>query len=344
MKYGFLLEDFTKTNTIPVFRTESQDRMLKSAQNFALGFFGWPLDGQYQEVVTIEAKGFNNTMAPYMTCNNAGDPAKSDRGQYYVMKWANKYLQDAQRRLSKHVAGYDLSIEDVYTMQETCAYETVALGYSAFCPLFTMEEWEAFDYSLDLNFWYNSAFGSPLARALGMGWVKELLARLSGNPISVHDSSTNSTLDDDPRTFPLNQSLYVDATHEVVVLYILTALGLDNFAKQGPLPPDQIPKNRTFKTSELSPFATNVQFQLLTCSASGPTVPQIRIIVNDGVVPLTSIEGCGEDADGLCDLSAFIKTQQKRVEETDWSWSCDGDWEVPEGDEWDTVTGEPPAR
>lgn len=33
-----------------------------------------------------------------------------------------------------------------------------------------------------------------------------------------HNSSTNATLDNDERTFPLGQSLYVDATHEVVVL------------------------------------------------------------------------------------------------------------------------------
>jgi hypothetical protein len=48
LKYGFLLEDFTAQNKLPVFRTESQDRMLASAVNFALGFFGWPLDGKYE--------------------------------------------------------------------------------------------------------------------------------------------------------------------------------------------------------------------------------------------------------------------------------------------------------
>lgn len=57
MKYGFLLKNFTESNTIPVFRTESQDRMLASAMNFAIGFFGWPLDGQYQQSITIEADG-----------------------------------------------------------------------------------------------------------------------------------------------------------------------------------------------------------------------------------------------------------------------------------------------
>lgn len=31
--------------------------MLASAQNFALGFFGWPLEGKYHELVTIESPG-----------------------------------------------------------------------------------------------------------------------------------------------------------------------------------------------------------------------------------------------------------------------------------------------
>ena len=31
--------------------------------------------------------------------------------------------------------------------------QTVALGYSAFCGLFTEEEWEGFEYALDLYFW-----------------------------------------------------------------------------------------------------------------------------------------------------------------------------------------------
>ena len=65
---------------------------------------------------------------------------------------------------------------------------------------------------------YGSAFGDPVARVQGVGWVKELIARLTHTPIKEHNSSTNSTLDDDPITFPLNQSLYVDATHEVIVL------------------------------------------------------------------------------------------------------------------------------
>ena len=65
---------------------------------------------------------------------------------------------------------------------------------------------------------YDSGFGYPFARALGIGYIQEMVARLTHTPIETHNSSTNSTLDDNPITFPLDHNLYVDATHEVVVL------------------------------------------------------------------------------------------------------------------------------
>ncbi|RDX45602.1 phytase [Lentinus brumalis] len=343
MKYGFLLKNFTETNTLPVFRTESQDRMLSSALNFALGFFGPSLDGQYQQLITIEAHGFNNTLAPSKTCPNGRDHTKGERATPFVREWGNVYLQAALKRLQPQIGGLDLRIEDVYSMQQLCAYETVAIGYSKFCELFTEDEWLGFDYSLDLNFWYNSAFGSPTARAMGIGYVQELLARLTHTPISVHNSSTNGTLDDDPATFPLGQSLYVDATHDTVVLNVLTALNLSNFAADGPLPSDHIPKDRAFKASHLAPFATNMQFQLLSCDYTQE--PQIRIILNDGVVPLDSVRGCpADEPHGLCPVPTFVEAIRAIVSKTDWAWACLGDWEVPEGHGWNTTTGEPPLR
>ncbi|TCD62276.1 hypothetical protein EIP91_007115 [Steccherinum ochraceum] len=342
IKYGYLLKNFTETNTLPVFRTESQDRMLASAQNFAIGFFGYPFEDQYQQSVTIEADGYNNTLSPYKTCPNASSKKRASRSLHYVRQWADIYLANAHARLAPLMEGYDLSVEDVYTFQQMCAYETVAIGYSSFCGLFTEEEWKGFDYSLDLFFWYDSAFGSPVARVQGIGYVQELLARLTHTPIPVHNSSTNATLNDSPITFPLDHSLYVDATHEVVVLNIITALNLTNFAADGPLPADHVPKHRSFKVSHLAPFATNVQFQLLSCSSLSE--PQIRIVINDGVTPLTSIRGCPEQKDGMCPLSTFIDAQREMVKTTDWEWGCHGDWDVPAGPAWNTTTGYPPER
>ncbi|KAH9483581.1 3-phytase A [Psilocybe cubensis] len=342
IKYGFLLQNFTEKNTLPVFRTESQDRMLASAQNFAVGFFGYPLDGQYQQSITIEEDGFNNTLSPYKTCPNAKIIHKSERGQWYIKRWANIYLKEAQKRLQKQLHGIDLTIEETYMMQQLCPYETVALGYSKFCELFTEEEWEGFNYALDLQFWYGSAFGSPVARVQGIGYVQEMVARLTNTPIQTHNSSTNATLNDNPITFPLGQSLYVDATHEVVVLNIITALNLTSFAGSGPLPYTHMDPNRTFRVSELAPFATNVQFQLLECTSTPGQ--QIRVIINDGVVPLTGIRGCPEQKDGMCPVDTFVAAQKEIIKEVDWLYDCHGDWTVPEGTEWETVIGSPPKR
>lgn len=37
----------------------------------------------------------------------------------------------------------------------------------------------------DLNFWYGDSFGSPVGRALGIGYVQELVARLTKTPIQT---------------------------------------------------------------------------------------------------------------------------------------------------------------
>lgn len=47
--------------------------------------------------------------------------------------------------------------------------------------------------------------------------MQELVSRLTQTPIETHNSSTNATLHN-AVTFPFGHSLYVDATHEVVVL------------------------------------------------------------------------------------------------------------------------------
>ncbi|THU80110.1 phosphoglycerate mutase-like protein [Dendrothele bispora CBS 962.96] len=340
LKYGFLLNNFTETNALPVFRTESQDRMLNSAMNFAIGFFGYPFQEQYQQSITIEASGFNNTLAPYETCPNARRMPFRARADWYVERWAEIYLKDANARIQAQISGYNLTIEDTYVMQQMCAYETVALGYSKFCELFTEEEWDGFDYALDLAFWYGSAFGAPTAHAQGAGWIQELIARLEHKPIAEHRFSTNATLNDNPITFPLNQSLYVDATHEVVVLNIITALNLTSFASEGPLPYTHIPEKRPFKVSELAPFATNLQFQILECTSTPGQ--QIRIIINDGVAPLTGIEGCPEQKDGMCPVDAFVKSQKKLMENLDWEYDCYTEFDIPDGPGWETTTGDSP--
>jgi hypothetical protein len=68
---------------------------------------------------------------------------------------------------------------------DLCAYETVALGYSSFCPLFKKSEWKAYEYRSDLYWWYSGSFGYPQARAQGVGWLQELVSRLTHSEFGV---------------------------------------------------------------------------------------------------------------------------------------------------------------
>ena len=66
-----------------------------------------------------------------------------------------------------------------------------------------------------------------------------------------------------------------------------------------------------------------MQIQVLSCSSmSSPK--QIRIILNDAVVPLTGIRGCPDDEDGLCPLETFVSGMQTLIGEVDWARECGG--------------------
>jgi hypothetical protein len=123
------------------------------------------------------------------------------------------------------------TIEDTYDAQTMCPYETVGLGYSPFCSLFTMEVWLGFEYSLDLSYYGGNGFASPTGRAVGVGYVKELIARLQHHYPEADEgfAAINETLDSSPKTFPLNQNLYLDFSHDTTIFSMVTALGLTQF-------------------------------------------------------------------------------------------------------------------
>ncbi|KAJ7141605.1 hypothetical protein C8R46DRAFT_921119, partial [Mycena filopes] len=75
-----------------------------------------------------------------------------------------------------------------------CLANTVALRYSSFRDLFTEEEWMGYSYSFDLEFWYNFGLGPPVASAMGIGWVQELVSRLAHERIPTFNSPVNGTL------------------------------------------------------------------------------------------------------------------------------------------------------
>jgi hypothetical protein len=80
---------------------------------------------------------------------------------------------------------------------------------------------------------------------------------------------------------------------------------------------------------------------VLSCADPSLTsTEQIRVIVNDGVVPLSSLMGCPKDSKhGMCPIEGFVESMKESISELDWNWYCHGNWTLPKGDKWKTVDG-----
>ncbi|KAM0564302.1 hypothetical protein ACHAPJ_000512 [Fusarium lateritium] len=326
--YGSLYNPQSKL----IVRTTTQDRMLKSAENWMAGFFGLEWTNNATIEVIIEAPGFNNSLAGGLNCPNS---AKADYVTP-VAEWYEKYLQDATDRFNNVTEGFKWTPADVWAAQNMCPYETVAYGFSRFCDLFTYEEWEHFGYSIDLGFSSGAGFQSPVGRATGLGYQQEVIARLRNHTLGYSGSQINTTLDGMKETFPLNQSLYFDFSHDTNIISILTAFGMRQFAED--LPIDEYPGSHEFVVSKLTPFGARLDIEII--KAPQPVSPErdgyldgketkyIHFVLNQRTVPLgRSFPECDVNRkDGWCELDTFLEVQDRMTEKAQFDFACFGDY------------------
>ncbi|KAF2153909.1 phosphoglycerate mutase-like protein [Myriangium duriaei CBS 260.36] len=337
-QYGHL---YNNNGSKIVVRSTTQDRMTQSAEYFLAGFFGltWTKNATLVLGIELDAGGlWNNSLAGYDNCNNS-NTAVSSQGSTATTQWENIYLANATQRLHALAPGFNWTVTDSYNAQSLCAYETVAFGYSQFCSLFTYEEWEGYEYSVDINFAGNDAFQSPTGRAVGIGYVQEVLARLQHHLITKPTAQVNTTLDGMPSTFPLNQSLYFDFSHDTNIMSILTAFGFKQFA---PVLPATHIVTRDLIVSHMEPFAARLDIEVIQAPhpvcANRSTVPvyeaggatsYIHFILNQRTLPLhKSFPQCPYRDDGWCELSTFIGVLNNTLAEAEYNYSCFGNYSV----------------
>lgn len=321
-----------------IVRSTTQKRMTESAEYFLAGFFGlgWAQNATLE--LAIEWPGFNNTLAGYKNCNRTNWAVAKEA----LMEWVGVYLHDAHQRFRDNISGeLDWTLSDTYNAQALCAYETVALGFSHWCGLFTYEEWEGYEYALDLGFQAGTGFASPVGRAIGVGYVQEVLARMQHHVITDPAAQINVTLDNNTITFPLDQSINLDFSHDAGILSILVAFGLTQF--NDVLPTTHILKDREFVLSHLQPFAGRLDIEVIKAPApvnpnrsdkkiylDGEPTSYVHFILNQRTIPLgRSHKECGNRDDGWCEMETFLKVQQKQIELADYDYACFGDYESP---------------
>ncbi|KAL9942278.1 hypothetical protein ACHAPB_007910 [Verticillium nonalfalfae] len=328
--HSYMYSQLYNTNSKIIVRTTTQDRMLKSAEYFLAGFFGLEWTNNATIEVIIEQSGFNNSLAGYLNCPNAW---KHQVGTEASLDWQSRYLANGL------IEGYDWTIEDTYAAQTMCPYETVAYGYSRWCELFTYEEWLGFSYAVDLAFSGNNMFHNPTGRAVGLGYQQEVIARLKNHTLGYSGSQINTTLDSSEETFPLNQSLYLDFSHDTNIASILTAFGLTQFA--GPLPRDKLPETHNLTVSHLTPFAARLDIEIIRApkpvkadrsgyADKGGETKYVHFVLNQRTVPLgVSFEDCDVGrVDGWCEFETFLEVQDKMEKLADFDRACFG--EVPQ--------------
>ncbi|KAL1902988.1 hypothetical protein Sste5346_000900 [Sporothrix stenoceras] len=335
--HSYMYGNLYNPNSKIIVRTTTQDRMLKSAENFMAGFFGLEWTNNATIEVIIEQNGFNNSLAGYLNCPNS----QNDKSGYEAnVIWVENYLRNATARFQTMISGtsdFDWTIQDTYAAQTMCPYETVAYGFSRFCDLFTYDEWVGFGYSTDLVFAGGSGFQSATGRAVGIGYQQEIVARLRNHTLGYSGSQINTTLDNNTDTFPLNQSLYLDFSHDSNIVSVLTALGFTQFSQF--LPPSPYPGPHNFTLAHVVPFGARLDIEVIKApkpvkadrsgydkSATAKETKYIHFILNQRTLPLgLSFPDCDASrVDGWCELETFLQVQDTMPDRAKYDEACFG--------------------
>lgn len=169
----------------------------------------------------------------------------------------------------------------------------------------------------------------------------------------------NTTLDEMPLTFLLNQTLYFDFSHDTNIMSVLTAFGLTQFAPE--LPPTGPSANQQLIVSHLEPFGARLVIEIIKApqplSSKRPTSPNatmsdyyekggpttyVHFQQNQRTIPLgKSYSQCGMRDDGWCEATAFIGVLEQQLAKARYNFSCNGNYPaVPYG----TVTDGAPVQ
>ncbi|KAK6544748.1 hypothetical protein TWF694_001434 [Orbilia ellipsospora] len=288
-------KDITKDND-PYVRIAGQTRVIDSGNKFVKGFTsekekaGGKVSIQ-EPMVVPEGPGFKNTLK-HGTCKafETGKYSKSDKEP--LKTWNSVFAPPIVERLKKELPGADINEEDVMSLLTICPFYTVLRGdISEFCRLFTPEEFKQFNYYQTLRKYYRYGPGNDLGPAQGIGFVNELIGRLTNTEVK-DSTSTNKTA-----TGPVDKKLYADFTHDNDMVAVFSALQLFKGMKN--LDPKKIDGEDKFNTADLVPFASRMYVEKLKCGGEDELV---RVLINERVMKLN----CKEKKFGGCTVKDFI--------------------------------------
>lgn len=164
----------------------------------------------------------------------------------------------------------------------------------------------------------------------------------------------NSTLTDNPTDFPLGRPFYLDASHDDILVSVMTAMSLDYFREAPSLTQFPPTPDRRFNLAKMTPFGGRLITEVIGCSSPNPTAVHkhrtqyypsqygynaanatskfVRMRLNNGILPLDTIRGgfCQGRTDGLCSLSKFVASQNSSYALSNYDYACFGNYSIVE--------------
>jgi hypothetical protein len=192
--------------------------------------------------------------------------------------------------------------------------------------------------SVCISFSYS---GTKEQRSHNAGYVQEVLARMQHHVITDPAGQINITLDNNTVTFPVDQAINLDFSHDANIISILVAFGLTQFADH--LPTSHINEDREFVMAYLMPFAGRLDIEIIKAPApvnpnrsakkiylDGEPTSYVHFILNQRTIPLgRSHKDCGDRDDGWCEMGTFLNVMEKQIELADYDYACFGDYDAP---------------
>ncbi|KAK6437680.1 hypothetical protein LTR95_006124 [Oleoguttula sp. CCFEE 5521] len=284
----------------------SAERTVASAKGFIRGI---ELEDNTINLTTIyEGKEAGaNSLTPFSSCPAYHGSMGAEQSQAYVKVFTAPILA----RFKAYAPNFNWTSSDVIGMFEYCGYETVIRGSSPFCSgdLFTPDEWLQFEYSQDIMYYQNVGYGhgEEFTGAVGLPWVNATV-----NLLSSVDSE---------------EDMYVSFTHRELPPMVLVALGLfNNSALTGAnlpnasMPLDRVNHHRTWISSYILPFLTNIAIEKMNCSASfgfeNTTDPTYyRVLVNRSPQTLPSCYDGPAESCSAKGMETFLRGRTEVVGE-----------------------------
>ncbi|ORY55618.1 phytase B [Pseudomassariella vexata] len=290
IRYGHLWDQEPGV-MVPMF-TSSYERIVQTARKFGEGFFGW----NYTTSVALNVLSEDETMGA-----NSLTPACVHDDDYEMCKSLPGYMPQfdvAVDRLKTQNPGLDINATDVFNLMKMVAYELNVRGHSDWIDAFSLDEWTAFGYTQNLDFYYCAGPGDKNMAAVGAVYANATLLLLNQGPEKAG-------------------KMFWNFAHDTNITPILSALGL--FVPSSHLPLDRIPFPNPYEIGDIMPMGGRLVMERLSCNSTAVT-PQdtyVRLVLNEAVVPFPD---CQEGPGFSCSLANYTRLLEEKL--PDYTTTC----------------------